>query len=155
MKVLFVCLANVARSQIAEVCFNQITNVHKSERPIHRASSAGTDVASLVFSLPSRKVIDSPYHRSIGFIKTEFGLDISDKDRVQLTLEMVDAADLSIMICDKFLWPTYLKEGEKVRFWDIPDTPGLDLEATYSIWQDVISHVEELVEGLNGPKESM
>ena len=94
--------------------------------------------------------MDCPYHRSIDFIEHNFGMDISEKERVQLTPKLIQSSDIAIIICERIYWPDWLSGLEsldlaRIRHWDIPDTPGLGLETTYSIWQDVISHVEELV----------
>ena len=52
------------------------------------------------------------------------------------------------MICDKSLWPEYIEDVNiinKVRHWDIPDTPGLDDSMAWTIWNIVCNEVEKLV----------
>lgn len=70
MKVLFICFANVARSQIAEACFKTISR--------HHCDSAGIAVDDRIAkgNLPTRKVKDAPTRRSIEYIKREFEVDI-------------------------------------------------------------------------------
>ena len=83
--------------------------------------------------------------RSMAYIKQEFGLDISEKDRQQLNREIIDRSDLVIVIAAKHLWPDYLKEHEVV-FWDIINTAGLDDGIAFDIFDVVKNRVELLVE---------
>ena len=137
MKVLFVCRANVGRSQVAQVCFDQLSK--------HESFSAGMAVDELAAKRPSKKMKDVADPRSVEFIKKEFGVDISERDRNQLTPKMIEDVDLAVIIHEKEGWPDYLIEGDKVVFWDIPDTPGLNDDGAHQIWRQVRRRVEELV----------
>ena len=138
MKVLFVCKANVGRSQVAQVRFEQLSN--------HESYCAGIGVAEQVAQRPSSKLKDIPNLRAVEYVKTKLGVDLSERDRRQLTPGMIDDMDLSIIIHDKAEWPDYLKEDGKVVFWDIPDTPGMDDEAAGKLWDQVQLRVKELVQ---------
>ena len=138
MKVLFVCRANVGRSQVAQVCFEQLSK--------HNSYCAGIGVDKEVAQRPSSKLKDIPNLRAVEYIKKEFGVDLSERDRRQLTPGVIDEVDLAIIIHEREQWPDYLKEGGKVVFWDIPDTPGLDDESAHEIWKQVQLRVEELVQ---------
>ena len=137
MKVLFVCKANVGRSQVAQVRFEQLSK--------HESYCAGIGVAESVAQRPSSKLKDIRNLRPVEYIKTRLGIGHSERDRLQLTPEMIDDMDLAIIIHDKAEWPDYLKEGANVMFWDIPDTPGLDDESAGKLWDQVQLRVEELV----------
>ena len=139
MKVLFICLANVARSQIAEAHFKAISR--------HHCASAGIAVDDRIAkgNLPTKKVKDAPTRRSIEYIKREFGVDIGEKERQQLVPEMIDTADMAIVIAEKERWPDYLKEGGKVMFWDIPDPFGQTDAFAADIYKQVRQRVEQLV----------
>ncbi len=137
MKVLFVCKANVGRSQVAQVRFEQLSK--------HESYCAGIGVAESVAQRPSSKLKDIRNLRPVEYIKTRLGVDHSERDRLQLTPEMIDDMDLAIIIHDKAEWPDSLKEGANVVFWDIPDTPGLDDESAGKLWNQVQLRVEELV----------
>ena len=136
---LFICFANVARSQIAEVCFKTISR--------HDCNSAGIAVDDLIAknNLPGRKLKDVPIQRSIEYIKREFGLDLGEKERQQLVPEMLDSADIAIVIAEKERWPDYLKEGAKVMFWDIPDPLGHADGFANDVYRQVQQRVKELV----------
>ena len=137
MKVLFVCRANVGRSQVAQVRFDQLSK--------HESFSAGIAVDELAANRPSKKMKDAADPRSVEFIKREFGLDISERERNQLTPRMIEDVDLAIIIHTREEWPDYLKEGGTVVFWDVADTPGLDDDGAHQIWQQVRQRVQELV----------
>ena len=138
-KVLFVCSANVGRSQVARACFDQLSQ--------HDSDSAGIGVDRIIArqNLSSRKLKELPDQRSVEYIRKTFGVDISDRERQQLTPEMVDAADLVVLIVEKDKWPDYLQEGGKVVFWDIPDAYGHDDNFAYDVHRQVQDRVEQLV----------
>ena len=142
MRVLFVCQNNVGRSQVAQACFAKLSR--------HECDSAGIGVDAQVASrnLLSRKVKHGSSRRSVVYIKREFGLDISEKDRQQLAPELIDRADMVVVIVAKHLWPDYLKEEEdgKVVFWDIVDTVGMDDAIADDTFKVVHRRVEILVE---------
>ena len=93
MKVLFVCKANVGRSQVAQVRFEQLSK--------HESYCAGIGVAESVAQRPSSKLKDIRNLRPVEYIKTRLGVDHSERDRLQLTPEMIDDMDLAIIIHDK------------------------------------------------------
>ena len=92
-----------------------------------------------------RKLKDAPTQRSIEYIKREFGVDISDRDRKQLTPEMMEEADRVIVINEKERWPDYVVEGGNVVHWDIADVVGHEDDFAYDIYRRVRKRVEELV----------
>ncbi len=140
MKVLFVCYANVGRSQVAQAYFNTLSQ--------HDSASAGIAVDELIVkrNLSSRKLKDVRDPRSVEYIRREFGMDIAEKERQQLMPAMLDTADLVIVIAEKERWPGYLKEGGKVVFWDIPDAVGQPDAFAYDVFRQVQRRVERLVE---------
>ena len=139
MKVLFVCSANVGRSQVARACFDQLSQ--------HESDSAGVGVDRIIAkqNLASRKLKDFGNQRQVEYIRKAFGVDISDRERQQLTPEMVHAADLVILIVEKDKWPDYLQEGGKVVFWDIPDAYRQDDDFATNVFRQVHNRVEQLV----------
>lgn len=67
MKVLFICYANVGRSQVAEAYFKTLSR--------HDCDSAGIAVNERIAQrkLHSKKLKDNPIQRSVEFIRREFG----------------------------------------------------------------------------------
>ena len=90
MKILFVCNANVGRSQAAEALFKRLSSLD--------AHSAGTRADEIVArsNPPTRTLKDSP-SPAVPYLK-ELGVDISQNLRTQLTSEMVQQADKVIVM---------------------------------------------------------
>ena len=110
MKVLFVCQANIGRSQVAQVCFDQLSS--------HESSGAGMAVDEIIANgnLSGNRLKDVPNPRSVEYIKREFGVDVSDRERRQLTPEMLDEADMVIVINNKVSlgWRPFLQRGTQL-----------------------------------------
>jgi len=113
MYVLYVCNANVGRSQVAQVYFNQLSS--------HESSGAGMAVDEIKarLHLLSNKIPDVPVQRPVDYIRWEFDVDISERERRQLTPQMMDEAELVEIINEKDMWPDCVNERDKVVFWDI------------------------------------
>jgi protein-tyrosine-phosphatase len=139
MKVLFVCYANVGRSQVAQAYFATLSK--------HESDSAGIAVNEriAVMNLPSRKLKDTLNQRSVEYVRREFGIDIAEKERQQLIPEMVDTSDLVIVIAEKEKWPDYLEEGGKIVFWNIQDAFGMADDFAEDVYSQVKRRVEQLV----------
>jgi protein-tyrosine-phosphatase len=111
MKVLFICYANVGRSQVAEACFKMLSP--------HECESAGIAVNDRLaaMKLASRKLKDTPNQSSVQFIRRELGVDIGEKERRQLVPEMIDTADFVVVIAEKERWPPkFTREDERVVY---------------------------------------
>ncbi|MGY0374353.1 low molecular weight protein arginine phosphatase [Clostridium sp. JNZ J1-5] len=79
MKVLFVCTGNTCRSCMAEAIFNQLSDMENI-----KAYSAGISV------VPGSKTSKN----TATLIKSNFNLNISERNAVQLTEEMIRESDL-------------------------------------------------------------
>ena len=137
MKILFVCNANVGRSQEAEALFKRLSSLD--------AHSAGTRADEIVArsNPPTRTLKDSP-SPAVPYLK-ELGVDISQNLRTQLTSEMVQQADKVIVMADKDNWPDYLRDNDKVTSWDIENTRGLGSDEARPLMDEIKRRVEELV----------
>lgn len=130
MRVLFVCVGNSARSQMAQGYYN--FKAAKEE-----AISAGTKPAERV----SSKAIQA---------MAEVGVDISKAKPKLLTPEMVEEAERIITMgckveesCVAFL----LKERYKVVDWGLEDPVGRCIEDVRLIRDQIIVKVEQLLRG--------
>ena len=139
MNVLFVCRANLGRSQMASALFNRLSQ--------YESGSAGTRVAELEGQTVAQRAEESPSVALVMELMDEEGLDISSERRTQLTPELVSAADNVVVMAQRDSWPGYLVEGGKVAFWDIADPVNIPKDAARAIKNQIKAKVEELVRG--------
>jgi len=125
--VLFVCVHNAGRSQMAEALFNTMTKGR------HRGISAG--------SQPSNHVNPNAVKAM-----NEIGIDISGGKPKKLTGEMVEAADkVIIMGCGEEVCPVVPKEIED---WQLEDPEGKSLKEVRAIRDQIKERVTQLIETL-------
>ncbi len=135
MKVLFVCKSNFGRSQIAEAIFNSISQKHK-------ATSAGTEKGRVT----NHKLKDFQEHSNLFSCMNEIGLDITENSAKMLTEKMVKEADKIIVMAEKDTWPNYLKESNKIIFWQVEDVAGQSLDKFREIRDKIDQNIEKLVQ---------
>lgn len=100
-KILFICSANIGRSQMAEAFYNDFTKDNFAK------SAAGYE--------DKRKKYHYKPHSGIISVMKEKGLDIS-KQRVKLlTKKLVDEAEMIIVFCNLSKCPEYLQKSLKVQ----------------------------------------
>jgi len=125
-KVIFACVHNAGRSQMAAAFFNQLADRHKSE-----AVSAGTE--------PGLRV-----HPEVLAVMQEVGIDLSDAKPQKLTEELAREAQLLItMGCgDKCPYVPGLRRDD----WPLPDPKGRPLEEVRAVRDDIRSRVLALLQ---------
>jgi protein-tyrosine-phosphatase len=145
MKVLFVCGANINRSQIAEAIFNKMSK--KS-----RATSAGTEVG--IHASNGTPVKNSIINNPVALMKKE-GYDLSKAKVKKLTPAMVRSADKVILLRPKKklggILPAGLEKAKDVEWWDInsisDDVPFDEYcKLEKKRIKQIRAHVKELVE---------
>lgn len=126
-KVLFVCVENSCRSQMAEAFFNKL--------------ASGKMVAISAGTKPSNEV--NP--KAIEVMK-EIGIDMSEQKPKPLTQEMVRVADKIItMGCGADFCPApFLKTEE----WKIDDPSGESIEKFREVRDEIKRRVEKLIEDM-------
>lgn len=127
-KVLFVCVGNAGRSQMAEAYFNHLAG----SRAV--AASAGTVPAARVDPV----VIQ---------LMQEEGIDISAAVPKLLTQEMLDSADHVVtMGCGaENVCPAKWIATED---WGLPDPKGKSMDEIRTIRDEIKSHVKTLLESI-------
>ncbi|MFQ6053548.1 MAG: arsenate reductase ArsC [Candidatus Bathyarchaeia archaeon] len=124
---LFVCVHNAARSQMAEAFFNEMTGGR------HLAISAG--------SRPAERVNPDAVK-----VMSELGIEMSSRRPKRLTSEMVEGADrVIVMGCGEEVCPVVPKE---VQDWQMDDPEGRPLEEVRRIRDQIRARVEQLLETL-------
>ena len=123
--VLFICVGNSGRSQMAEAFFNHLAQGKA------RATSSGTNPASAV----SPTVIQA---------MNEVGIDISSNRPKKLTVEILDKADKVItMGCGaENVCPATFVETED---WELEDPKGQSIEKIREIRDQIKTRVEKLI----------
>ena len=124
-KVIFACIHNAGRSQMAAAFFNQLADGTKAE-----AVSAGTD--------PGEHV-----HPEVLTIMQEVGIDLSHAKPQKLTQELAEGANMLItMGCgDKCPYVPGLRRDD----WPLKDPKGLPVEEVRVIRDDIRERVQILL----------
>jgi protein-tyrosine-phosphatase len=126
--VIFACVHNAGRSQMAAAFFNQFADPAK----VH-AVSAGTE--------PGLRV-----HPEVLSVMREAGIDLSEAKPQKLTQELAEGASLLItMGCgDKCPYVPGLRRGD----WPLRDPKGLPVEEVRAIRDEVQNRVRNLIQVL-------
>jgi arsenate reductase len=129
-EVLFVCVHNAGRSQMAAALTDAL-----SAGAVH-VRSAGSEPAS---------------HINVAVVAAmgELGLDLSKEFPKPLTDEVVEAADVVITMGCGDACPVY--PGKRYLDWEIDDPAGQPLEKVRLIRQDIRARVETLLRELGVP----
>jgi len=129
--ILFVCVGNAARSQMAEGFFSQ-----RNENPEIVAKSAGTDAAGFIASTAVE-------------LMDEVGIDIRGQSSKQLTPEMVEEADLIVALgcLNHITCPDFLRDArDKVMDWDMQDPYSQPEKRFREIRNEIGRRIQELVD---------
>ena len=130
LKVIFACIHNAGRSQMAAAFFNQLADPQKAQ-----AVSAGTE--------PGERV-----HPEVQAVMQEVGIDLSNVKPQRLTEDLARDAQLLItMGCgDKCPYVPGLRRDD----WPLRDPKGFPAEEVRAIRDEVKSRVQQLLgrEGL-------
>ena len=129
MKVIFACIHNAGRSQMAAAIFNQLADPAKAQ-----AVSAGTQ--------PADKV-----HDSVLRAMRQAGIDLAGVKPQLLTDELAAGADLLITMGCGEACP-YLP-GLKRDDWPLPDPKGKADDEVCEIRDEIKTRVLKLLQGLN------
>jgi protein-tyrosine-phosphatase len=124
-KVIFACVHNAGRSQIAAALFNQLADPQKA-----LAISAGTE--------PGERI-----HPEVQAVMRETGIDLSHAKPQKLTEELARDAQLLItMGCgDKCPYVPGLRRDD----WPLRDPKGLPIDEVRAIRNEIQSRVETLL----------
>jgi arsenate reductase len=125
--VLFVCVHNAGRSQMAagwltHLAGDQIEVRSAGSEPAHRINSVA--VAAMA----------------------EVGIDITDQQPKLLTIDAVRESDAVITMGCGDTCPVF--PGKRYEDWDLPDPAGRDIDAVRLIRDDIRSRVQTLIDVL-------
>ena len=123
-EVLFVCVHNAGRSQMAAGLLNQLAEGRVQVR------SAGSEPANELNS----KVVEA---------MREIGVDVSREFPKPLTGAMIKAADVVITMGCGDACPIY--PGKRYEDWELEDPAGKDLETVRRIRDEIAGRVRALI----------
>ena len=129
-RILFVCVHNAGRSQMAAA----LTKKHGDGRV--RVGSAGSDPADEL----NPAVVEA---------MREVGIDISEKTPKLLKTDLVEAADAVVTMGCGDACPVF--PGKRYEDWELEDPAGKDLETVRRIREDIEDRVRGLIDELTAP----
>ncbi len=127
MKILFLCVANSARSQIAEGLAKKILDSS------FEIESAGSNPSGRVHSLAVQ-------------VMNEIGIDMSDhhsKSVEDLSRDFFQGLDYVVSLCAEEVCPVIASKAKKLR-WALPD-PGSSIESFRETRDEIQKKLEEFV----------
>ena len=136
-QVLFVCKANIGRSQIAEGLFEKY-----NKNPYHIATSAGTHVGEYDGVL----LKNYPGTQSIITLMNHEKINLRNKTRKQLTEKLVNESDIIIVMNDFYYCPDYLINTPRTINWDIPDPKHRDYNFLYETKEKIKENILSLID---------
>ena len=125
--VLFVCVHNAGRSQMAAAWLRHLTGGRIEVR------SAGSVPADTL----NPAVVEA---------MAEVGIDITDQNPKVLTTDAVEASDVCVTMGCGDTCPLF--PGKRYLDWELPDPAGQGVEAVRPIRDDIRKRVEELISAL-------
>lgn len=133
-KVLFACVHNAGRSQMAAALFNLLADPAKAT-----ALSAGTQPAERV-------------HPEVATAMRELGVELSNAKPKRLTPELARGAGLLVTMGCGESCP--LVPGLVVEDWPLPDPKGQPIERVREIREEVRERVRKLIESRGWARRS-
>ncbi len=130
-KVLFVCQANVGRSQVAMELYRKKGG---------EADSSGTKVDA-----PGTTLNERPSSATIvGIMRKDYEIDMINNVRTQLTQENAAPYDKLVVMAEEDTWPEWLATDSRLIHWKIQDPKFQDQDTTQGIVNQVAERVAEL-----------
>lgn len=132
MKVLFLCQANVGRSQAAMELYRQGNGI---------ASSAGTKV-----DLPGTTLAERPGAANIiQVMREDYDINMIHNVRTQVSEDVAKGYNKIVVMAEKDTVPEWLFHDKRSVFWTINDPKGQDIPTTRRIVNEIKKKVDELV----------
>ena len=140
-KVLFVCNANAARSQMAQGFYNHYS-------PSQNADSAGLNPEKKWDEAPTLSDFEAMSHKPARSSETmqEVGIDITGHKRQLLTADKLDDYDLIVNLAEKSQTPDWLR-GDNVIWWNVADPRNESAEKNRTARDEIEYRIKQLLNG--------
>lgn len=140
-KVLFVCNANAARSQMAQGFYNHYSHSQN-------ADSAGLNPEKKWDEAPTLSDFEAMSHKPAKSSETmqEVGIDITGHKRQLLTVDKLGDYDLIVNLAEKSQTPEWLR-GDNVIWWNVTDPRNESIEKNRMARDEIEQRVKSLLDG--------
>ena len=145
-KVLFVCNANVVRSQMAQAFYNHFTKTQNADSAGVNAEKYPTAKIPTVADFDAHLVAKNLDPLAVIDLMREKGIEVGASQRTQLTKDMLRDYDLVINIANRNQTPDWLK-GDNVVWWKIEDPHAESRELAKLACDEVEKRVKKLISG--------
>ena len=140
-KVLFVCNANAARSQMAQGFYNHYSHSQN-------ADSAGLNPEKKWDEAPTLSDFETMSRKPARSSETmqEVGIDITGHKRQLLTADKLGDYDLIVNLAEKSQTPNWLR-GDNIIWWDVADPRNESVEKNRIARDEIEQRVKQLLNG--------
>ena len=140
-KVLFVCNANAARSQMAQGFYNHYSGSQN-------ADSAGLNPEKKWGEAPTLSDFETMSRKPARSSETmqEVGIDITGHKRQLLTADKLGDYDLIVNLAEKSQTPDWLR-GDNIIWWDVADPRNESVEKNRIARDEIEQRVKQLLNG--------
>lgn len=140
-KVLFVCNANAARSQMAQGFYNHYSGSQN-------ADSAGLNPEKKWDEAPTLSDFETMSRKPARSSETmqEVGIDITGHKRQLLTADKLGDYDLIVNLAEKSQTPDWLR-GDNIIWWDVADPRNESVERNRIARDEIEQRVKQLLNG--------
>ena len=145
-KILFVCNANVVRSQMAQAFYNHFTKTQNADSAGVNAEKYPTAKIPTVADFDAHLVAKNLDPLAVIDLMREKGIEVGASQRTQLTKDMLCDYDLVVNIANRNQTPDWLK-GDNVVWWKIEDPHAESRELAKLACDEVEKRVKKLISG--------
>ena len=145
-KILFVCNANVVRSQMAQAFYNHFTKTQNADSAGVNAEKYPTAKIPTVADFDAHLVAKNLDPLAVIDLMREKGIEVGASQRTQLTKDMLCNYDLVVNIANRNQTPDWLK-GENVVWWKIEDPHAESRELAELACDEIEKRVKRLISG--------
>ena len=145
-KVLFVCNANVVRSQMAQAFYNHFTKTQNADSAGVNAEKYPTAKIPTVADFDAHLVAKNLDPLAVIDLMREKGIEVGASQRTQLTKDMLRNYDLVVNIANRNQTPDWLK-GDNVVWWKIEDPHAESRELAELACDEIEKRVKKLISG--------
>ena len=145
-KILFVCNANVVRSQMAQAFYNHFTKTQNADSAGVNAEKYPTTKIPTVADFDAHLVAKNLDPLAVIDLMREKGIEVGASQRTQLTKDMLCNYDLVVNIANRNQTPDWLK-GDNVVWWKIEDPHAESRELAELACDEIEKRVKKLISG--------